>query len=165
MAKKGANNNKNLMIAGGIVVVVAILFVVSSYSGLLGTKSYTGTSDKVSTKLACSVSADNTVSAVLSVASANGNSLSLPTGSVLKGETINWAVPSSSGKLFPVSSVTNDQGMTQSKFSATGSSATSATASFAGDVFTVESKTADGSSAISTVAYDSATCEVVVGGK
>ena len=164
MAKKNAqNNNRNLMIAGGVVVAIVLIYLASSYGGLLGTKSYTGSDGKVATKLTCSAAADGTVSAVLSVANANGNSLSLPSGSVLKGETINWAVPSSDGTVFPASSVTDANGMTQTKVTA--SSASNATASFNGDVFTVESKSADGSSSFATVTYDSTTCEVPVSGK
>lgn len=165
MAKKNVKNNRNLMIAGGVVVAVVIVYLISSYNGLVGTKSFTGSDGKVSTKLSCSVASDNTVSAVLTVADASSNSLALPQGSTLKGETINWAAPSSAGAMFPLSSVTDAQGMTQSKFSPTTSAASSATASFNGDTLTVESKASDGSSTFTTVAYDVATCEVPVSGK
>lgn len=164
MAKKNRNNDKkNFMIAGGVILAAIVIYLVSSYAGLLGTQTYTGSDGKVATKLTCAVNSDNTVSAILSVANAGSNSLSLPTGSVLKGEKITWSIPSSAGTVSPESSITDDQGMTKTKVTANSSS--SVTASFDGDTYTLGSNVVDGSVTYSTVTYDSSVCEVPVSGK
>lgn len=168
MAKKNVkNNNKNLMIVGGVIILVVIVYAASSYSGLLGTKSFVGSGDKVATSLDCVVSADGTASATLSVADDSTNPLALGRGTHLNKENITWATSDNQAAIDPAMSVTDDVGVARSSVKSTSSNANSViTASFAGDTYSVESKDATtGQDTTSGVSYGASSCEVPVSGK
>lgn len=161
MAKKKKNNNTWIVVSVVIVVAVA-LYVVSSYSGLLGTKTFIG-NDKVATLLECSLSANNELEAKLTISGSVHNSMTLPSGSGLQAQNITWSVPESSGSIIPSTSVTDEHGVVRSRLAQQkGTGVPTITATYEGDKIRVDyrenTENAKVNSAI--VEYGASSCEI-----
>jgi hypothetical protein len=118
-------NNILLTISGGAIGIV-VIYVISSYSGLLATKTYKGDEATelvgdvaVATSLDCTWNADNTLQATLTVKDSAENSVALETGSPLEAQTIQWSVAESLGKIVPPITVTDSDGVALSHFEKT----------------------------------------------
>jgi len=130
---KSKSKSKNVWLVVSVVAVSIFLYFVSSYSGLLGAKTFRGNSNKIATSLECIVSPHNKVQARLTVNDTVVKEEALPDGSALASQAIAFAVVDRSGVVSPSSGTTDESGLAVGMFEG-GSAAPAITASFAGDV-------------------------------
>lgn len=166
MGKKNKNkkpNNNIAMIVGVSTVGVIALYFASSYSGLIGTKLFTGGSTEVKTSLECSWSQDNTFEAKLSVSGVTNNPAALDVGKNLGEQRILFIIPQSSETTSPAESVTDEQGIARTKFTpVTGVATPVITALYPGSIIQIDTRadTDDAELTTYTVEYDQASCEI-----
>lgn len=117
--------SKSILVVLSVVVGALVVYLVVSYTQLIGTKTYVVNEEQtnntvsdvvVATSLECKWNSDNSLEAILRVKDSVEDSAALPAGSVLADQTIQWSVAESLGRITPAPSVTDSEGVARSQF-------------------------------------------------
>lgn len=162
MAKKNKNNNKSIWIGVALMVGGVVVYLASSYGGLLGARTYSEGEQAIATQLECNWSANNTLEARLTVADSASNSIALPLGSPLQAQVITWNVDAE-GTLKTETSITDEQGVARTEYvQASAEEIPSVVATYGGDRIRVDYRENTGNAEVTStvVEYGASSCEI-----